>query len=51
VETREQAQFLRERRCDEMQGYYFCRPVPPADIAVFARRVAQSRFRIVGAVR
>jgi diguanylate cyclase (GGDEF)-like protein/PAS domain S-box-containing protein len=51
VETREQAQFLRERSCDEMQGYYFCRPVSPADIAVFARRVAQSRLGIVGAVR
>ena len=51
VETREQAQFLRERRCDEMQGYYFCRPAPPADIAVFARRAVQTRLGIVGAVR
>ncbi|MYM67806.1 EAL domain-containing protein [Pseudoduganella sp. FT55W] len=27
VETREQVQFLSERGCDEMQGYYFSRPV------------------------
>jgi len=27
VETREQVQFLTERGCDEMQGYYFSRPV------------------------
>jgi diguanylate cyclase (GGDEF)-like protein/PAS domain S-box-containing protein len=27
VETREQMQFLTERGCDEMQGYYFSRPV------------------------
>ncbi|TFW29368.1 EAL domain-containing response regulator [Duganella callida] len=27
VETREQMQFLTERGCDEMQGYYFSRPL------------------------
>jgi diguanylate cyclase (GGDEF)-like protein/PAS domain S-box-containing protein len=27
VETREQVKFLTERGCDEMQGYYFSRPV------------------------
>ncbi|NVM77103.1 diguanylate cyclase (GGDEF)-like protein/PAS domain S-box-containing protein [Duganella sp. SG902] len=27
VETREQVRFLTERGCDEMQGYYFSRPV------------------------
>ncbi|MET0321288.1 MAG: EAL domain-containing protein [Duganella sp.] len=27
VETREQMQFLAERGCDEMQGYYFSRPI------------------------
>jgi diguanylate cyclase (GGDEF)-like protein/PAS domain S-box-containing protein len=29
VETRRQAEFLRARRCDEAQGYFFSRPVPP----------------------
>ena len=28
VETREQFNFLRKNRCDEMQGYYFSAPLP-----------------------
>ncbi len=28
VETKEQLEFLRAHQCDEMQGYYFSRPVP-----------------------
>jgi CheY-like chemotaxis protein len=31
VETEGQLQFLRKHRCDELQGYYFSRPVP-ADV-------------------
>lgn len=28
VETKEQAEFLRDTGCAEMQGYYFCKPLP-----------------------
>ncbi|HET6718407.1 MAG TPA: EAL domain-containing protein, partial [Rhodocyclaceae bacterium] len=31
VETEGQATYLRQRRCDEMQGYYFSRPLPAGD--------------------
>jgi diguanylate cyclase (GGDEF)-like protein/PAS domain S-box-containing protein len=33
VETRAQLEYLRRSRCDEIQGYYFSRPVPAADMA------------------
>ena len=32
VETVEQLTFLRNQRCDHMQGYYLSRPVPPEQI-------------------
>ncbi len=32
VETVEQLAFLRERKCDEVQGYYFSRPISAVDI-------------------
>jgi diguanylate cyclase (GGDEF)-like protein len=31
VETKEQQDFLRNRACDEMQGFYFSKPVPPSE--------------------
>jgi diguanylate cyclase len=34
VETREQLAFLRHQQCDEGQGYYFSRPVPPQQFAM-----------------
>jgi EAL domain-containing protein (putative c-di-GMP-specific phosphodiesterase class I) len=33
VETLEQADFLRAQACDQAQGYYFSRPVMPAQFA------------------
>jgi EAL domain-containing protein (putative c-di-GMP-specific phosphodiesterase class I) len=31
VETNEQAEFLRDHACDELQGFYFDRPLPPKE--------------------
>ncbi|MGZ9155417.1 MAG: EAL domain-containing protein [Candidatus Binatia bacterium] len=33
VETREQLDFLREKQCDEIQGYFFSKPVPAEEFA------------------
>ncbi|MBI3374620.1 MAG: EAL domain-containing protein [Betaproteobacteria bacterium] len=33
VETREQETFLRQHACDQMQGYYFSRPIAPEQFA------------------
>jgi diguanylate cyclase (GGDEF)-like protein/PAS domain S-box-containing protein len=38
VETLEQQQFLREHACDEMQGFYFSKPIPAEDFAALMRR-------------
>jgi EAL domain-containing protein (putative c-di-GMP-specific phosphodiesterase class I) len=37
VETLEELAFLRAYRCDEAQGYYFSRPVPPQQFAMLLR--------------
>jgi len=37
VETREQLAVLRKQGCDEIQGYYFSRPVPPDEFAAMLR--------------
>lgn len=37
VETAEQLAFLREIKCDEMQGYYFSKPLPPEEIKKLLR--------------
>jgi diguanylate cyclase (GGDEF)-like protein len=34
VETRAQADFLRDHSCDELQGFYLNRPLPPDEFAV-----------------
>lgn len=38
VETEEQENFLRERACDESQGFYFSRPLAPAQLEELVRR-------------
>jgi diguanylate cyclase (GGDEF)-like protein/PAS domain S-box-containing protein len=37
VETREQLEHLRSHGCDEMQGYYFSKPVPAAELEQMLR--------------
>ncbi|MDP9084576.1 MAG: EAL domain-containing protein [Pseudomonadota bacterium] len=37
VETREQADFLRTHACDELQGFYFNKPLPPNEFAQLLR--------------
>ena len=43
VETRGQIDFLRGIGCDELQGYYFSRPLPNAEFAAFFRNPSQGR--------
>jgi diguanylate cyclase (GGDEF)-like protein/PAS domain S-box-containing protein len=42
VETAEQLAILKELMCDEIQGYYFSRPISPQDFVAFARKNQQS---------
>ncbi|WP_417912902.1 EAL domain-containing protein [Candidatus Electronema sp. TJ] len=39
VETLEQLEFLREKKCHEAQGYYFSKPLPPDEFAALTRRL------------
>ena len=39
VETETQLAFLKTKNCDEVQGYYFYKPMPPQDFAVLSKRV------------
>lgn len=41
VETLEQEQYLRQHDCDEMQGYYFSRPLAAGDFATMLRGNAE----------
>ena len=42
VETKGQLDFLRQYHCDEIQGYYFARPMPWNDLVQFLTRQNQS---------
>lgn len=44
VETIEQEAFLREHACDEMQGYYFSRPVPATELALLLAKHGKPAF-------
>jgi EAL domain-containing protein (putative c-di-GMP-specific phosphodiesterase class I) len=58
VETQEQLEFLQAQHCDDAQGYYFSRPVPPEQFEqllkcgisdVAARRRVSSEPEVLGA--
>ncbi|MFC5471717.1 putative bifunctional diguanylate cyclase/phosphodiesterase [Cohnella suwonensis] len=39
VETKEQLDFLKDRDCDEIQGFYYSRPLPPEEFEKWLVRV------------
>jgi EAL domain-containing protein (putative c-di-GMP-specific phosphodiesterase class I) len=43
VETAEQLKFLRERGCDQMQGYYFNKPMAAGEFAGLVRKHAPKK--------
>jgi CheY-like chemotaxis protein len=47
VETEAQLDFLRRRNCDEMQGFYFSKPVPAAEFEVMLRERRKMEFSTV----
>jgi diguanylate cyclase (GGDEF)-like protein len=44
VETAEQLACLQERGCDEMQGYWLCKPIPADDVREFIARSLRKLF-------
>lgn len=43
VETEEQLKFLRERNCDEIQGYYFGKPMAAEDFANYLQKSQEQK--------
>ena len=43
VETSDQLEYLRNGRCDEIQGYLLCRPLPPEQAEQFLMRNGEAR--------
>ena len=42
VETEGQLEFLRQQHCDEIQGYYYARPMPWTDLVQFLNKRSQA---------
>lgn len=43
VETKEQYEFLRDKNCDVIQGYYFARPMPEAEFRKLLKGAAECK--------
>jgi diguanylate cyclase (GGDEF)-like protein len=50
VETREQSDFLRVNGCDEVQGYFYGRPMPGGDLMALMRQGSEARHMSMGAL-
>ncbi|HQC81100.1 MAG TPA: EAL domain-containing protein [Accumulibacter sp.] len=48
IETEEQMYYLRRHDCDEMQGYFFSRPLSADGIAALRRRDSRVQFKTTG---
>jgi EAL domain-containing protein (putative c-di-GMP-specific phosphodiesterase class I) len=46
VETPQQLQFLREQGCDLMQGFLFCKPLPPEQLEQILREAETTRWAL-----
>ncbi|HMC16101.1 MAG TPA: bifunctional diguanylate cyclase/phosphodiesterase, partial [Albitalea sp.] len=44
VETEEQLAYLRAHQCDEIQGYWLCKPMPAEDVCKFMARHLRNQF-------
>ena len=51
VETAEQVEYLREQGCDEVQGHWLSRPMPPESCLEFLRERARLRRAALGDAR
>ena len=46
VETLEELEFLQAHQCEEAQGYYFSRPVPPQQFATLLKSGISEQARL-----
>ena len=49
VETLDELSFLRAHQCDEAQGYFFSRPVPPDEFARLLENGIRMPFAVLAA--
>ncbi|MEE9426145.1 MAG: EAL domain-containing protein [Methylococcales bacterium] len=42
VEKKEQLNFLKEKQCDEIQGFYFCKPIPGSQVQKYYAELSKA---------